>query len=723
MTASPPASRRRRVLLYADVNLNIIDGSSVWLVSMAEALAGTTSSVEVLLKAPVTTGRLSDALAQLDGVTVRPHREGRRRDDGQLSPDEAAARIAALDRAGRFDVVICRGLAVCRAVASEGSVNGRFWPYMTEVPHRAADLTPDRVADLAAVAEGARRVFAQTEDARGFLEHHVPQAAGKVVLLPPMIPAGVPVAPPPDDAGPLRLVYSGKMARDWRTLEMCDLPRLAAERGVEVEVSIVGDKVHREPGTPGWAKRMQDAASSAPGVTWLGGLPRADALAEVARHHAGLSWRAPALDASHELSTKVLEYAASGVPPLLNRTAAHEQLLGADYPLFVDDDTVLDVVETVARDRSVLARARARAMEAAGDFTVPRAAERLEALLRRTDRVAAVAADRRTRVLVASHDLKFAGEIVDHLRRREDVRLTFDHWTSLHRHDAERSRALLADADVVLCEWAGPNAVWYSREKLPHQRLVVRLHMFELGGPWLQDIDVEAVDALVCVSDHFADLTGAAMTIDAARLRVVPNSIDVADLDRPKHEGSRFHLGLIGVVPVRKRPDRALDLLAQLLRADERFTLHIRGRLPNEYPWEWRKPVVRAYYEQQLARITQDPAVRGRVTFEPFGADVGSWLRRIGWVVSPSTEESFHLAPMEGMASGAVPVIWAREGAASIFGDRWLHASTADAARWVAEVAADDALWAAESRAARDAAERYDAPRVMTEWDDVLGLA
>ena len=56
----------------------------------------------------------------------------------------------------------------------------------------------------------------------------------------------------------------------------------------------------------------------------------------MARSHVSLGWRSPALDLSLEISTKVLESCALGVPPLVNRTTIHEDLLGRDYPLFVD---------------------------------------------------------------------------------------------------------------------------------------------------------------------------------------------------------------------------------------------------------------------------------------------------------------------------------------------------------------------------------------------------
>nr|ALS91907.1 glycosyl transferases group 1 [uncultured bacterium] len=113
---------------------------------------------------------------------------------------------------------------------------------------------------------------------------------------------------------------------------------------------------------------------------------------------------------------------------------------------------------------------------------------------------------------------------------------------------------------------------------------------------------------------------------------------------------SRFHIGLVGVVPIRKRPDLALDLIEKLLAADPRFVLHIRGRLPEEYPWEWRKPIFRAYYADVFERAFGREPLAGHVSWDYFGPDMGNWLRRIGWVLSPSTAESFHVAPLEGMA-------------------------------------------------------------------------
>jgi hypothetical protein len=118
------------------------------------------------------------------------------------------------------------------------------------------------------------------------------------------------------------------------------------------------------------------ALESTPGLVWHGGHPRAEAMRVTSGCDIGLSWRHPDLDASLELSTKVLEMGGLGVPVVLNRTPMHENLLGADYPLFANtEQEVVDVLVDAA-DPATYARARDRCLEAARGFTLEAAAVR-----------------------------------------------------------------------------------------------------------------------------------------------------------------------------------------------------------------------------------------------------------------------------------------------------------------------------------------------------------
>ncbi len=138
----------------------------------------------------------------------------------------------------------------------------------------------------------------------------------------------------------------------------------------------------------------------------------------------GLSWRDAALDASLELSTKILEYGVLDLPVVLNRTPMHERLLGPDYPLFAsNEDDVVDAIVDAAGDPSIRADAAARLRAAAAEHTFEQGAERIRAMLDRVHPppLSAEPRRRRLRIGVASHDLKFFTAILAHLRSLPDV--------------------------------------------------------------------------------------------------------------------------------------------------------------------------------------------------------------------------------------------------------------------------------------------------------------
>ena len=152
--------------------------------------------------------------------------------------------------------------------------------------------------------------------------------------------------------------------------------------------------------------------------------------------------------------------------------------------------------------------------------------------------------------------------------------------------------------------------------------------------------------------------------------------MDVESLDRPKFDGSQFHLGFIGMAPARKRLDRALDVLERCARTTIRYPLFVKTKMTWEYPWVWQRHEEQVHVDEVMRRIQTSRLLADAVVFDDFGPDVASWLRRIGFVLSTSDDESFHLAPAEGMASGAVPAITDWPGADTIYDARWIHRTT-----------------------------------------------
>lgn len=713
-----------RALVYGDVDLNVIDGSSIWAQSMTQGLAAAGCEVTLLLKAPVRTDRLTAPLTDVPGVSlVRPYEDRLLEDLGPrgLTPEQAVELMTRLDGEHGFDLVVVRGRRLAGLAAHEPALAGRLWTYLTDVPQSVGGLNATVVSELTDIAVASRFLLCQTEELRGFLESAVPAACGRSVLFPPVVvvPEGVRAAGEPGER--LKLVYTGKFAPGWNTLEMTGLPAVLAERGVPAELHMIGDKVHTGPGD--WSKRMRRALEASNGVVWHGGRPRAEALRLSAGCDVGLSWRAPGMDASLELSTKVLELGALGLPVVLNRTPMHEELLGRDYPLFAGPSTedVADVLD-LARDPRVHARAARRCQEAAAHFTLERAAERLRSYLELAFPPAPKGVDPELplKVVIAGHDMKFFTRLAEYLRSLPGLDVRIDEWEGLRTHDQYRSRELASWADVVICEWCGPNALFYAKWKRPGQRLIVRLHRFELYAEWPRRLDIGRVDAVVCVSPYYADLTRELTGWPGAKVVVVPNWVDTEQLDRPKLPGAEYTLGMIGVAPSRKRLDRGLEVLSELRRLDPRYTLAIKSKQPWDYWWIWNRPEERAYFERVYRQIQRDEALASGVVFDPFGPDVATWLRRIGFMLSTSDDESFHLSPAECAASGGVPAFLPWPGADTIYDRHWMHEDPVAMAEAIHAVVSEGRFDQERERARAEIGARYSLGRVRGLWTDLI---
>ena len=261
--ATASAARSHSALVYGDVNLNLIDGSAIWVQSMVLALARAGCAVTLVLKAPVQTARLLTPLEGEPGVTIRRPAEEQLLEGVTargLSPAQASQVLTAVDAEHRHDIVVLRGRRLVSQVVTDNAFRGRLWTYLTDIPQSIPEMTPDAVSWLAGVAEASQYVLCQTEELRCFLEGSVAEACGKCVLFPPVVPPA-PALPgtPQEPDGVLRLVYTGKFAPRWNTYEMTQLPGLLAASGVRAELHMVGDKIHNDPGDPGYQRRMRAA--------------------------------------------------------------------------------------------------------------------------------------------------------------------------------------------------------------------------------------------------------------------------------------------------------------------------------------------------------------------------------------------------------------------------------------------------------------------------------
>lgn len=725
-----------RVALFADISPNIIDGSSIWMVSITEVLSYIYDEVVLILREPVENDRLLSALSKRDNIVVdEPIRDQREDTSGPRSVKDAAERARELIVNGGLDAIVVRGLDSCNEFCQVATVSRILWSYVTDLPFPPSRISANGKNRLERVARRSKGLFAQTESARSYFEALAPSATGKTYLLPPMIPdyayasTSDSVARLGTDEDPVRIIYAGKFAEQWRTLELLDLPERLADRGIKSVLTVIGGKINKSPRNPTWRSEMQKALNSARSVNSdslriLGELPRRASLSEIAKSHFGIGWRTAELDSGLEISTKALEYAAAGAVPIINKNEDHTALFGDEYPFFCTPGFQTgDLADLIANNLSRHEEAKKLAARAAQDYSMGSAVRRLSHIFKRAGALKEkkqVTNKHPTKLVIASHDLKFCGEILYALQADDSFEVRIDHWESLHHHDSTKSSELANWADVVLCEFAGPNLQFYSHAVPDRVNLVSRLHGFEVRNraPWLTSVDFGRVNSIVTVSDYYRQLTEKLHPEALGRVTVIPNMVDTHIFSRPKHNFAKYHLGIIGIVPFLKRPDRALDLMEALLSRSSEFYLHVKGHMPWDYGYVWRDKIQYQQYIDFFQRATTTP-LSDHVIFEPFSTDIASWYRGIGYCLSPSSHESFHLAPAEGMASGAIPIVWDRPGSIEVFGKDHVYDNVQEMADKILRLSSG-VEFRDESKTVTAYAQRWDTELVMQHWFDLL---
>ena len=282
-------------------------------------------------------------------------------------------------------------------------------------------------------------------------------------------------------------------------------------------------------------------------------------------------------------------------------------------------------------------------------------------------------------------------------------------------------------ADTIFVDWCLMHAALLTLVDPGTTRIIVRLHSYEAFTVFPHLIDFSRVDDLVFVSEPLR-----AFTLDAVprlqgpgapRTPVVTNAVRLDRYRLPKSAGARFTLGLVGVNAIAKDPRWAFEVLRELRRRDDRYSLALIGKELDGLA----TPTAAAYHElyaRDLAELTAEGAVH-RVGQTD---DVPGALTDVGVILSASVRESFHLGLIEGAASAAVPVVrdWPffagrPAGARSIFPADWIVTSPQQAAERILRLTATEETWRkAGEAAAEHAMITWDWSVTQTEYDELL---
>lgn len=602
---------------------------------------------------------------------------------GHLPRFRARSIIAAV-RAHHADWVLAQGAELTRYLTGSTALARKLWAMPLDAPFREEPLQREVLGRLAALSVGSHRLLVATESQRAVLEATDSSTTSRVVLMPAL-------APPP-------LLHTS----DERAAE-------AGDRTLEIDLDLFTES--SLPDLTEWAERASQMRRP-PRIVLAGSAtaPLADL---------PLWSRIPGVIRSTDArrTTASIALLPLATDPLAQETALRSALWRELVPLSCEDHgrvaggilTVRDVTEVLdLPDHALHVDSTSAAVPLREAEWFPAAPDMV------------VASRDKVKVVIAGADFKFAGDIVTALAADPRIDLRIDLFTANAKPQPEISAQYRDWADVVIAEFASYNALWYADNIRPDQKLIVHLHGYELLSDWIDDLKVENCTAIVVASEFYRARALSMKDWPADLVLAIPNSVDPTDLRREKFEDARFHLGFAGYVPILKRPDRALDLLRRLRAEDPRYVLHLRGHDPWNYAWEWKKTAHQDSYRRFYTAAGESPDLLAGLSFEPFGSDMGNWLRRVGWLLSPSYRETFHLAGVEGATSGAIPLVWERDGSREIFSDRWNFASTEAVAEFVLTTNHSADSYQAEAARAMEFAEKYSARTVSDRWIELV---
>ncbi len=369
---------RRRVCVYSPADLNLVSGSSIWVQAVAETFhAGPEVDVVVPLRAPERRRLITDAMRRLPRVQlVDPRRQRRFVPPTGLYSAEALDLIETLDRERPFDAIVLRSFTHCLAAIERPALRGRLWSTYVLEPERDVE-DQAHVADLSRIALASRYVVVQSEEMRALFEAVVPAGRGKTIVLPPAVALpgadGVSARLP---SPAQRLFYAGKFHPFYPVPRMLDFFTELRRDYPTLEFDVIGDMVFRAADGQAWADALEQRRTSSDGVIWHGAVARADVGRLLSRGGIALSlWDYRHGSTMNDLvvSTKLLDYCLAGVPVVLNRTAAQETILGAEYPAFVEAvDDALPLIRRLLADPALYRAAAERCRAAAESFAYPR---------------------------------------------------------------------------------------------------------------------------------------------------------------------------------------------------------------------------------------------------------------------------------------------------------------------------------------------------------------
>lgn len=233
------------------------------------------------------------------------------------------------------------------------------------------------------------------------------------------------------------------------------------------------------------------------------------------------------------------------------------------------------------------------------------------------------------------------------------ARMHARHWR-VYNATGSVNVEMIGQCDVIYCNWCDHIAVQLSQKRW-NGRLAVMIRSYEAYAGFPGQVNWGNVDLLLFVSPHIRDYCRLMYQLPPdLPVHIVPDCVDVDKFPLKADMSAGNRVACVGRLGAPKN-------IPFLVTAAYEFPdYHFAFKGPFE---DKRLEAFLAYHQSKVDNISVEGPSGGDGSAWHSGEGVNEFLEQCHYIASPSFHEGTHMALLEGMSKGLVPLIQGRPGA------------------------------------------------------------
>lgn len=680
------------IIIYANISPNVVDGSSIWLSSIVDIISNVYHVILLLKEKPKNSIIISN-IKNIENVTIfNPETIGLNRN--QINEQEALEVIRRIDDLYPSIVgVLVRGLEASKWLVDDRVFKYRSICYLTDFYELKNGSIAIRNSDLIKqICLQAELLLVQTKQIESKLNCIAKDYKPNFDYLPPSAPNYIKSIQTTNriltNTDEIIIGYAGKIMPDWGVEELVEWVKVFNNTtgNPKISLKIVANKISApEPYRRQFVSKILKLIDE-DYITHYKNLNREETLNVISDVDYVWAYRPASFeDFTLELSTKLVESISLGKRVITYPSNIHKDVLGDNYPYYVKNfKDFVNLIKLNSYNENQLISLSNKVFE---KHSLNSISDNLSNnVFFKKD---LIDSEESKKICFAGHDYKFIDPYVSYLKSK-GYSIMKDRWEWGEPVDIDISKSIYDWADIIFCEWGLANSVWYSNNNVDEKPIYIRVHLQEINAKALRfgkKINFDSITKIIFVSERVRDEYIKIFNVDIKKTVVISNFVldDEYILNSKRQIGSQVTLGMVGIVPTRKRLDRAVSLLEMLIDSGIDAKLRIKGHRPENLDFMHgpaRKEEL-DYYYKIYSEVDKNSKLKNLITFDDWGNDVAIWYQDIDFILSPSDFESFHYALADGVLSGCMPIIWDWDEAKVIYNNDWIVSSNEEALNYV----------------------------------------